>query len=96
MHNKNKSKMNVFWTKIVCAILSVVLSLLFGFLPLTLKGGKCSINIDPAHPDYKKHRKGNQILSFLLNFAGGVLLANCFCHWLPEVVEGNSGDCCCC
>ncbi len=29
-----------------------------------------------------------QILAFLLNFGGGVLIANCFCHWLPEVREG--------
>jgi hypothetical protein len=24
----------------------------------------------------------------LLGTGGGVLLANCFCHWLPEVREG--------
>ena len=30
----------------------------------------------------------NVVLSFLLNLGGGVLIANCFCHWLPEVREG--------
>lgn len=82
--------MDLFWTKIVCAVLSVTLSLLFGFLPLSLRGGRCAITIDPADPNYKKSRRGNQILSFLLNFSGGVLIANCFCHWLPEVREGES------
>ena len=28
------------------------------------------------------------VLSFLLNLGGGVLLANCLCHWLPEVRAG--------
>ena len=38
----------------------------------------------------KRERKKlkNVILSFLLNVGGGVLIANCFCHWLPEVREG--------
>jgi len=38
----------------------------------------------------KKQKKNpkNVALSFLLNLGGGVLLANCFCHWLPEVREG--------
>ena len=38
----------------------------------------------------KKEKKKfkNVVLSFLLNLGGGVLIANCFCHWLPEVREG--------
>ena len=28
------------------------------------------------------------VLSFLLNLGGGVLLANCLCHWLPELRAG--------
>lgn len=38
----------------------------------------------------KKEKKKwkNVALSFLLNLGGGVLIANCFCHWLPEVREG--------
>ena len=35
----------------------------------------------------KKNTK-NIVLSFLMNVGGGVLLANCFLHWLPEVREG--------
>ena len=33
-------------------------------------------------------RLQNVVLSFLLNLGGGVLLANCLCHWLPEVRAG--------
>jgi len=42
-----------------------------------------------SHPKYNKKKRKNVVLSFLLNFGGGVLIANCFCHWLPEVREGN-------
>ena len=39
----------------------------------------------------EKKKLKNIILSFLLNVGGGVLIANCFCHWLPEVREGIEG-----
>ena len=39
----------------------------------------------------EKKKLKNVILSFLLNVGGGVLIANCFCHWLPEVREGIEG-----
>ena len=39
----------------------------------------------------EKRKLKNVILSFLLNVGGGVLIANCFCHWLPEVREGIEG-----
>ena len=39
----------------------------------------------------QKRKLKNVILSFLLNVGGGVLIANCFCHWLPEVREGIEG-----
>ena len=80
--------MDLFWTNILCAALAVGLSLAFGFLPLAM-AGRWAITIDPNDPDYKRSRRGNQILAFLLNLSGGVLLANCFCHWLPEVREGE-------
>ena len=43
-----------------------------------------------SHPKYNKKKRKNVVLSMLLNFGGGVLIANCFCHWLPEVREGLS------
>ena len=42
-----------------------------------------------SHPKYNKKKRKNVVLSMLLNFGGGVLFANCFCHWLPEVREGQ-------
>ena len=36
----------------------------------------------------EKKKLRNVFLAFLLNLGGGVLIANCFCHWLPEVREG--------
>jgi hypothetical protein len=42
-----------------------------------------------SHPGHNKKKRKNILLSSLLNFGGGVLIANCFCHWLPEVREGK-------
>ena len=39
----------------------------------------------------EKKKLKNVVLSFLLNLGAGVLIANCFCHWLPEVREGLEG-----
>jgi zinc transporter ZupT len=39
----------------------------------------------------EKKKLKNAALAFLLNLGGGVLIANCFCHWLPEVREGIEG-----
>ena len=68
--------------KVVSGLLTVGLSLLFGFLPLCLTSKLASreASSDSAKPHFW--------LSFLLNFGGGVLLGNCLCHWLPEVREG--------
>ena len=47
---------------------------------------------DPAVMRMEKKKLKNVTLSFLLNLGGGVLIANCFCHWLPEVREGLDGQ----
>ena len=46
---------------------------------------------DPKVMKKEKKKWKNISLSFLLNLGGGVLIANCFCHWLPEVREGLDG-----
>ena len=77
--------------KVLAAALIVFLSLSFGFLPLLLarKYDFSSIDtLDPALMKKEKKKMKNVALSFLLNLGGGVLIANCFCHWLPEVREG--------
>lgn len=80
--------------KILAAVLIVCLSLGFGFLPLALakKYDLSSIDtLDPVVMKREKKKLKNAALSFLLNLGGGVLIANCFCHWLPEVREGIEG-----
>lgn len=84
--------MNLQETIILCTGLTVSLSLFFGFLPMCFSTA-CAIT-DPRDPGYTKASKKAKILAFLLNFGGGVLLANCFCHWLPEVREGNGKKVC--
>lgn len=77
--------------KLLAAALIVALSLGFGFLPLTLAKKYDLTSIDTLDPEVMKKEKKklkNAALSFLLNLGGGVLIANCFCHWLPEVREG--------
>lgn len=78
--------MSLLGASLTCAFLAVTLSALFGFLPFCYHSKFRKIY--PDHPDHKALRRGNVLLSFLLNFGGGVLLANCFCHWLPEVRHG--------
>jgi len=77
--------------KILAALAIVLLSLVFGFLPLLL-AKKYELSTgdsqDPIIAKKERKKLKNVILSFLLNLGGGVLLANCFCHWLPEVREG--------
>ena len=76
-------------SKIVTCILTFVLSAVFGCLPMVLSTF-CGLEAD--HPPTKRTKKKlkNVVLAFLLNFGGGVLSANAFCHWLPELVEGNT------
>jgi len=71
--------MDSFAAKVTCGLLVAVLGLFFGFLPRTLRS-KFDQNEGGGHL---------RVLSLLLNFGGGVLLANSFCHWLPEVREGK-------
>lgn len=73
--------------KIVSGSLVFVLSLIVGILPLILSR-KYPL-LSPKDPGFDKKSGRNKVFSFLLNFGGGVLFANCFCHWLPEVREGK-------
>jgi len=86
--------MEILIAKILAAGFIVALSLLFGFLPKMSTRRFDFTSIDTTDPkELKKERKKmkNMFLSFLLNLGGGVLIANCFCHWLPEVREGLHG-----
>jgi len=80
--------------KFLATFLIVGISLLFGFLPLFLAKKYDFSSIDTTQPLLMKKQKKNiknVILAFLLNIGGGVLLANTFCHLLPEVREGLEG-----
>lgn len=74
-------------TKLVCGALILILSAVFGFLP-GLVSRKFPL-LSHGDPNYNKKARRNVVNAFLLNFGGGALLANCFCHWLPEVREGR-------
>lgn len=77
--------------KLLAAAVIVGLSLGFGFLPAALAKKYDLSSIETLDPEVSKREKKkwkNVALSFLLNLGGGVLIANCFCHWLPEVREG--------
>lgn len=73
--------------KIISATLVLLMSLLFGYLPVLIS--KKFPLLTPKDPAFNKKALRNILFSFLLNFGGGVLFANCFCHWLPEVREGK-------
>jgi len=80
--------------KLLAAALIVGLSLGFGFLPFTLARKYDLTSIETNDPEMNRKEKKkwkNVAMSFLLNLGGGVLIANCFCHWLPEVREGLEG-----
>jgi len=86
--------MNLLGEKFLATFLIVFISLIIGFLPLWLTKKYDFSSIDATQPLLMKKQKKNPknvVLSFLLNIGGGVLLANCFCHWLPEVREGLEG-----
>ncbi|XP_037801051.1 zinc transporter ZIP3-like [Penaeus monodon] len=71
--------MELLTTKIIALTLMGVLSLFFGLLPLRMKA-------------YIHHasKKRERIVSCLLCFGGGVLLATVFTHMLPETRENFS------
>ena len=74
-------------TKILCGVLVMSLSVIFGYLPVLISR-KFPL-LSASDPRHNKKALRNIVFSFLLNFGGGVLFANSFCHWLPEVREGK-------
>merc|ERR1712086_321878 len=72
-------------TKILCGVLVMSLSVIFGYLPVLISR-KFPL-LSASDPRHNKKALRNIVFSFLLNFGGGVLFANSFCHWLPEVRE---------
>ena len=74
-------------TKILCGVLVMSLSVLFGYLPVLIS--RKVPFLSASDPRNNKKALRNTVFSFVLNFGGGVLFANSFCHWLPEVREGK-------
>lgn len=80
--------MDLIVTKIVVAILFLVIRFVFGILPIKIwkrlpiweeqKDG--TKTIDP-----KRREVVNNVLSYLQSFGGGVLFATCFLHMMPEM-----------
>ena len=72
-------------SKVIAASLVFLMTAIFGYLPSCVSS-KAPLK-SPGDVDYDKKSRRNVVFAFLLNFGGGVLFANCFCHWLPEVRE---------
>ena len=68
--------MEVVWAKVTAMSILGIVSLILGLLPLKV-GPKME-----RHPFMR-----NTVISMLLCFGGGVLMATCFTHILPEVIE---------
>lgn len=73
-------------SKVIVGCLTFLLSVVFGYLPVLL-ARKCGLTTDNSPKDKTNKKSRNVILAFLVNFGGGVLFANAFCHWFPEMKE---------
>ncbi|GLV39790.1 Zinc/iron regulated transporter-related protein 89B [Carabus blaptoides fortunei] len=80
--------MDIIWTKVIVAILFGLFRLTFGLLPLKLysflkiwQRGEDGYN----HVNRKRQRYVECCLTLVQSFGGGVLLATCFLHMMPEV-----------
>ena len=73
--------MDAYTAKIIAMVVLGLGAFILGILPLRLLS---CLKWDSEGP---KTLAGNLILSGLLCFGGGVLLATCFTHMLPEVNE---------
>lgn len=75
----------VLMAKIISGTALFLVSLLFGVVPFKLaQVFKWS---EPFDPDSKSNKKSSRIVSALLCFGGGVLLATTFLHLLPDINE---------
>ena len=77
--------MDLLTAQILAILIIVVISFIVGSIPIVI-GHKFKLTSE------KRGGKANvraQILAFLMNFGGGVLIGLSLCHWLPETREGN-------
>ncbi len=72
--------MELVVAKVVALALLGVVSLLFGFLPMTLRKW-----IDTSPEAGRKRSWKNTLVSLLLCYGGGVIMATSLVHILPEV-----------
>ncbi|CAG9805462.1 unnamed protein product [Chironomus riparius] len=69
--------------KIVSGSALFLVSLIFGIVPFKL--AKVFNWSEPFDPDSKSNKKSSRVVSALLCFGGGVLLATTFLHLLPDI-----------
>jgi hypothetical protein len=77
--------MDLIGTQILAISIIVASSFTLGSIPLLI-GHK--LKLTSSKKDGRANRKG-QVLAFLMNYGGGVLIGLSFCHWLPETRTGN-------
>jgi len=68
--------------KIIVLLLSGAVRLLFGLVPILI--------VKLISPSWSQSQTMSRIISLLMFFGGGVLLATCFLHLMPEVRESFS------
>ena len=76
-------------TRILSPIILLIGTLVSGISPIAVTQSllKCGCTKSVCEPKCKA-RKGKVVTSFLIYFGGGVLLATCLVHLLPEAREG--------
>ena len=77
--------MDLLTVKIIVLALSGVIRLLFGLFPLILMK-----TLTRKFSSVKDNKRIKYVISVLMFFGGGVLLATCFLHMMPEVRESMS------
>lgn len=75
----------VLVAKIISALTLFGVSVLFGIVPFKL--AQIFKWSEPIDPNSKSNKKSSRVVSILLCFGGGVLLATTFLHLLPEINE---------
>ena len=77
--------MELLAAQILAIFLIVAISFTIGSVPIVI-GQKFKLTSE------KRGGEANvraQVLAFLMNFGGGVLMGLSLCHWLPETREGE-------
>ena len=77
--------MDLLSAQILAIIIMVGISMTIGSVPLMI-GHKFQLTSEKREGEVNVK---SQILAFLMNFGGGVLIGLSLCHWLPDTRGGK-------